>query len=83
MQLRRRKTKGMSHSLFKSSMGGKESRRHAKWRSPIYSDSSAIPAGVTLVPNQPVLAAVGFLGPTGPGFISRLWLTACMEERSV
>lgn len=29
MQLPRRKTKGMPHSLFKSSMGGKESRRHA------------------------------------------------------
>lgn len=57
MQLHRRKTKGMPHSLFKSSMGGKESRRHANWCSPIYSDSSAkgtaVPAGVTLAPNQP------------------------------
>lgn len=43
----------MWHSLFKSSMGGKKSRRHANWCSAISNDGTAVPAGVTLVPNQP------------------------------
>lgn len=81
MPLQRRKTKGMPHSLFKSSVGGIESRQGASRCSPISGDSSAIPAGVTLVPNQTVLAAAEAIsGPTAPGLISRLWLTVCTEE---
>lgn len=83
MPLQRRKTKGMPHSLFKSSVGGKESRQHASRCSPISGDSCAVPAGVTLVPNQqrswqqrrPSWARPVQVSSAGLGSL------VCMEER--